>query len=424
MSDVQDPQETEQVRQEPASPAPDKKIVFGVRKPTEETSAITGLPLILEAPFPTERTLQWLPESWSPAVSNSTDEGVEESSDEHESGESGESEDSSTNHGEFGASLEPDGNSLVIVSQEVLLRVNDHVSQSLERELGGFLLGNRYRCPNTQCDYVIIDQCSPAKFTESTSVRLAFTHDAWAQLSDELSGKFFGKLLIGWYHSHPRLDVFLSSHDLEIQRERFSEPWMVALVLEPEKHRGGFFCERNGHVSPNSPVDFFELLERNSRDSVLAWENYNAVDPSTSSAPVLSETNTATLGANSSAEIQAARTAKSRKVLPRRSGRRRLLFTFGLVLALLGLGAVAFVKRASLRTWIRGNTRWQTAPSPVPSPTVTPLQVQPSSSPEQIASPIPTQSSASQPESAPKQEASPAPSSSPAGAGAHPGSSR
>ena len=210
---------------------------------------------------------------------------------------------------------------------------------------------------------------------------------------------------------------------MTLARERFSEPWMVALVLEPEKHRGGFFCERNGHVSPNSPVEFFELLERNSRDSVLAWENYNAVDPSTSSAPVLSETNTATLGVNSSAEIQAARTAKSRKVLPKRSGLRRALFTLGLVLGLLGLGAVAFVKRATLRTWIRENVRWQTAPSPVPSPNVTPLRVQPSSSPDQIASPVPTQSSASQPESPLKQEASPAASSSPH-AGAHPGSTR
>lgn len=422
MSDVQDPQETQQVGQEPAQSAPDKKIVFGVRKPTEETSAITGLPLIIEAPFPTERTLQWLPENWSPTVSHSTDEGVEESSDEREPGDGHDNSESTS-------PLEPDGNSLVIVSQEVLLKVNEHVSQSLERELGGFLLGNRYRCPNTQCDYVIIDQCSPAKFTESTNVRLAFTHEAWAQLSDELSGKFFGKLLIGWYHSHPRLDVFLSSYDQEIQTERFSERWMVALVLEPEKHRGGFFCERNGRVSPNSPVEFFELLERNSRDSVLAWENYNAVDPSTSSAPVLSETNTATLHANSSAEIQAARTAKSRKVLPIPRSRHRVLFTLGLVAVLLGVVAVVIVNRAWLRTWLRDNTGWQTAPAPLASPSIDPgpsLQVQPSSSPDQVASPMPTQSSASQPESAPKQDASPTPvpASSPAGVGANPGSSK
>ena len=201
----------------------------------------------------------------------------------------------------------------MIVSQEVLLKVNEHVAQSLERELGGFLLGNRYRCPSTSRDYVIIDQYSPAKFTESNEIRLAFTHEAWAQLSDELSGKFLGKLLIGWYHSHPRMDVFLSNHDMEIQNERFSQPWNVALVLEPEKHRGGFFCSRDGRVKPHTPVDFFELLERNSRNSVLAWENYTALDPSTSAAPVLSETNTATLSTSRPEEMPVAPTVVSKK---------------------------------------------------------------------------------------------------------------
>ena len=434
MSDFQDPEETEPVKTESASPAPDKKIVFGVRKPTEETSAITGLPLILEAPFPTERTLQWLPESWSPVANQSTNDEVEEPSVE---GEGEEALESSSAKSEFAAPLEANGDSLVIVSQEVLLKVNEHVSQSLERELGGFLLGNRYRCPNTQCEYVIIDQYSPAKFTESTNVRLAFTHEAWAQLSDELSGKFFGKLLIGWYHSHPCLDVFLSSHDQEIHKERFSEPWMVALVLEPEKHRGGFFCERKGRVSPNTPVEFFELLERNSRDSVLAWENYNAVDPSTSSAPVLSETNTATLRANSSEEIQAARLATSRKVLPKPSNRRRIVFTLGLVTFLLGLIAVGIVNRAWLKNWIREKTGWQ-VPAPLPSPSVDPgptSQEQPSPAPDQLASPAPTQiaspspaqSSASPTEVVPKQEASPTPLLAPSPADsvvANPGNSR
>src|ERR1043165_1153846 len=67
MSDVQDPlQETEKVTQESVPPAPDKKIVFGARKPTEEVSAVIGIPAIIEAPFPFERTLQWLPDGIAP----------------------------------------------------------------------------------------------------------------------------------------------------------------------------------------------------------------------------------------------------------------------------------------------------------------------------------------------------------------------
>ena len=303
MSDVQDPLQDsfETVLQKSDYPAPDKKIVFGARKPTEDAVALSGVPVIIEAPFPYERTLQWVPDipmqerkevNTSVSDDSTGDEGAPLSTNLDDGG--GERSFGERTTVSIPSLAEIGGHTAVVVSQEVLLKVNEHVSQSLERELGGFLLGNRYRCPNSPRDYVIIDQFSPAKFTESTEVNLAFTHEAWAQLSDELSGKFLGKLLIGWYHSHPRMDVFLSSHDMDIQTERFPEPWMVALVLEPEKHRGGFFSSRDGRVRPNTPVDFFELLERNSRDSVLAWQNYSAVDPATSSAPVMSATNTAT----------------------------------------------------------------------------------------------------------------------------------
>ena len=359
MSDLPDPQNrTDPLDQDPAPPPADKKIVFGARKPTEEAAPLTGIPLIIEAPFPFERTLQWLPEDFA---------GEKKTESETKSDES------------------VNGNTAVVVSQEVLIKVNEHVSQTLDRELGGFLLGNRYRCPNTSCDYVIIDQFSPAKFTESTQVRLAFTHEAWAQLSDELSGKFLGKLLIGWYHSHPRMDVFLSSHDMEIQTERFPEPWMVALVLEPEKHLGGFFCSRDGRIKPNSPVDFFELLERNSRNSVIAWDNYNALDPSTDSTPVLSATNTANPTEPPAQELSEVRSKQ--KVSTKRKRRKRFIGP-AILIVLLGTVVAGIANRNRVTTWLENRTGGVTATvPPQPIPTVEPVVVQKQSEPIQDASP-------------------------------------
>ena len=167
----------------------------------------------------------------------------------------------------------------LLITQEAFLAVNRHVAETLERELGGFLLGNRYRCPNSGLEYVIIDQFSEAKFIESNEVRLSFTLDAWAQLGDELSGKFYGKLLVGWYHSHPRMDVFLSAFDVAIHEERFAEPWMTALVIEPETKRGGFFGWWDGRLNPRDPVEFYELFGRNAEASVVDWTNYTCGDP-------------------------------------------------------------------------------------------------------------------------------------------------
>lgn len=397
MSDRQDPLQDSQDAIEPApqrdvDPASDRKIVFGARKPTEDAGTLV-VPLIIEAPFPYERTLHWHPGSEQVAAPPPAEKKAEaDVADQIDS----EAPATSTDNGEAVVKQPPTelGYTAVVVSQEVLLKVNEHVSQSLDCEMGGFLLGNRYRCPNSAREFVIIDQFSPAKFTESTEVNLAFTHEAWAQLADELSGKFLGKLLIGWYHSHPRMDVFLSSHDMDIQTERFPEPWMVALVLEPEKHRGGFFCSRDGRVKPNSPVDFFELLERNSRDSVLAWENYSAVDPATSAAPVMSATNTATPGMTSSPELIIARGLKKNGP-PKR--RKRLFLISMLVVLLLAGTAAGVTYRQRLSRWFQykmAGMRRTTPPEIVAPQPATVEKAEnlatPSPSPQPSASPSPT----------------------------------
>ena len=351
MSDVPDPQDGFESPDFEPTISGDKRIIFGARKPTEEAAPLTGIPVLIEAPFPHERTLHWWP-------------------------------------AELPVELNGNGHTAVIVSQEVLVKVNEHVAQSLDRELGGFLLGNRYRCPNTSCDYVIIDQYSPAKYTESSEVRLNFTHDAWAQLSDELSGKFLGKLLIGWYHSHPRMDVFLSSHDMEIQTERFPEPWMVALVLEPEKHLGGFFCSRDGRVKPNSPVDFFELLERNSRDSVIGWDNYRAMDQATSSMPVVSPAGTPEPTETSSPEpaVIEIEVTEERPVKKKRSGR----FLAAVVMVILaGAVAAGVIKRNRVRGWLqsRGLVAAPATPLPTPVPSV---EQTPTPTPQSSPTPVET----------------------------------
>jgi proteasome lid subunit RPN8/RPN11 len=412
MSDVPDPQES------------DKRIIFGARKPTAEASPLTGIPLLIEAPFPQERTLHWCPViEW-----NSEDAAEVAVDDRHV--------DLDPDDIPAPPLVSSDGNTAVVVSQEVLAEVNEHAGQSLDCELGGFLLGNRYRCPTTNCDYVIIDQYSPAKFTESSEVRLNFTHETWAQLADELSGKFLGKLLVGWYHSHPRMDVFLSSHDMEIQTERFSEPWSVALVLEPEKHLGGFFCARDGRVNPSSPVDFFELLERNSRESVIAWKNYEtraaaasatpapSVTPVTSATAVTSATNAVNVSHTSSPVIPVIAAEPSEERVgrsPVRKKRRGRWFVAVAVVVLLAAGVVGFINRKRIRTWLQDRNILSPATSSQPTPVPT-IEQQPIQQPV-APTPETAPSSSASPQSSPSPQNSPAPSSSQAASGSQSASS-
>lgn len=207
----------------------------------------------------------------------------------------------------------------LVITQDVLAGVTEHVYQSLETELGGFLLGNRYRCPNTNLDFVVMDQISGAMILETTEFRSGPANDSWTRLSDELGGKFRGKVVLGWYHSHPRMDVFLSSRDVEVHQERFSQPWATALVVDPAKNTGGFFCWINGRLSTTQPVDFYELVEHPARRTSVAWTNYIRVDEPTSvqSSPPSLNTNSVQ---RQSPNTNARRTQKIETDGPQRSG--------------------------------------------------------------------------------------------------------
>lgn len=183
----------------------------------------------------------------------------------------------------------------LIISQEVLLKVHENVYQNSEMEVGGFLLGNKYKCPKSNLNYVIVDQLQAATIAETTESSFGSSRASWERLAEELSGKFVGKLLLGWYHSHPRFGVFLSPHDIYLHQTYFNEPWMTALVIDPEKQHGGFFCWREGQVISRLPVDFYELVSISTRDTVVAWDNYSGVDISTTLPPPLQLLNTSSI---------------------------------------------------------------------------------------------------------------------------------
>ena len=259
-----------------------------------------------------------------------------------------------------------------LISQEILIAVNKHVSQSLEKEKGGFLLGNRYCDPGDGSEFIIIDQYVAAQFTESTAVSLSFTADSWMHLKEELSGKFKGKALVGWYHSHPRMDVFLSEFDLQIHEERFKEPWRTALVIEPEKRLGGFFSWRDGNINPRNPVEFYEYLSADkvqTKESVSPWVNYLCCNDATGD--YYEPKRLATVLAPESKTVTPA--ARLLNVAPRSiklpppESLRRFVFPAILVMAIIISGTLAyyfFVMEPSGKTKPPAGNPSSTSPSP------------------------------------------------------------
>ena len=133
----------------------------------------------------------------------------------------------------------PSGSAPIFIYGDVLDEILDFSQRQLEREIGGFLMGGLYEDGSA---YIEIDQFLPATRTDSAFASLKFTHETWARLNKQIANEFKGQIVLGWHHTHPGFGIFLSHHDLFIHKNFFSQPWQVAMVVDPRQHELGFFC--------------------------------------------------------------------------------------------------------------------------------------------------------------------------------------
>jgi len=84
--------------------------------------------------------------------------------------------------------------------------------------------------------------------------------------------------IVGWFHTHPRMGVFLSHYDTFLHRNFFPEPWQVALVVEPFSSVAGFFIRQaDGTFDPTRYFGFYEMDGANGQ-SVVRWQNLQKVE--------------------------------------------------------------------------------------------------------------------------------------------------
>ncbi len=134
-----------------------------------------------------------------------------------------------------------------LIHESALRDIEKHASSSPSREVGGVLLGNIFSSNGTH--YLRIDDCLAAKCAEENQSSLTFTYETWSQLNTERERKRPELKIVGWYHTHPGLGVFLSNQDLFIHKNFFHDQNMVALVVDPKASSRALF-----HWSGNKVV--------------------------------------------------------------------------------------------------------------------------------------------------------------------------
>lgn len=161
----------------------------------------------------------------------------------------------------------------VFISPRAFVRVCAHAGSDLDNEVGGWLIG-KWRADRASGEqFIVIESSLPARETRQGSAYLTFTQNSQVALYNEVQERYPDKDVVGWYHTHPRMGIFLSEFDTFLHRNFFPELHQVALVIEPHSASGGFFIRRrDGALDSRRYYGFYELNNGRKR-SVVHWRN-------------------------------------------------------------------------------------------------------------------------------------------------------
>ena len=162
----------------------------------------------------------------------------------------------------------------IFVTQKAFLGFCAHALTDLYNEVGGWMLGKWRTDGRSGEQFIVIDTVLPALHTQHGNAFLTFTQDSQVALYNLIQTEYPKKDLVGWFHTHPRMGVFLSAYDTWLHDHFFPEIWQVALVIEPFSNTGGFFIRQpDSRLDPRKYFGFNELVYKKDR-SVVDWRNY------------------------------------------------------------------------------------------------------------------------------------------------------
>jgi proteasome lid subunit RPN8/RPN11 len=165
----------------------------------------------------------------------------------------------------------------VFLTQTAYSRICMHSVSDLDNEVGGIMVGE-WCVDEKGGQFIVVEHALPARHTRQGSVYLTFTQDSLVEIHDEIDRHYPDKKIVGWYHTHPRMGIFLSHYDTWLHKHFFPEPWQVALVVEPHSSNGGFFIrQNNGALDPTRYFGFHEM-DGNFGRSMVYWSNLYLIE--------------------------------------------------------------------------------------------------------------------------------------------------
>ncbi len=127
----------------------------------------------------------------------------------------------------------------VYLHLDALEDILDVVNPRDRDEAGGLLAGESDQ--DDTGPYLLVRRALPARRARGKRISLTFTPEAWEDLWTAHDRECPDLAVVGWYHTHPGLGVFLSEQDQFIHRHFFTAGHQIALVYDPDEFRWGVF---------------------------------------------------------------------------------------------------------------------------------------------------------------------------------------
>ena len=147
----------------------------------------------------------------------------------------------------------------VYIQKVALEKAHAHAAQGAAagEETMGLLVGNVYSYQGRK--WVLVEDYVTAK-NKATSVSVKFSKDSFSSLAQKIFPLVSTSMVIvGWMHSHPGLDCFLSYTDLDTQQKFFNSDWAIAAVCDPSKAEQGLVKTRVYRLSDPTSDHYSEL---------------------------------------------------------------------------------------------------------------------------------------------------------------------
>lgn len=142
-------------------------------------------------------------------------------------------------------SIERATSAKIFIDERIINLIQYHATSNKAVEVAGVLLGNYVQDKENTFSVFITDVIAAEQVVSSqTSVEV--TAEAWASIWKQIDKRFPDqRIIIGWYHSHPNMGVYLSNSDILTHTKHFPQKWLVAFVIDQIRNEWGLFAWSN-----------------------------------------------------------------------------------------------------------------------------------------------------------------------------------